>query len=86
MIFIVAVPRCLLAEEIQAESPEDAVRGLSDSGGFAQAINNLDIDFEELLAGKNPLIATVVDPQGKVARFQLEIGWRVAPVEPDVPF
>jgi hypothetical protein len=86
MKFLVAVPQALLSEEIEAETPEEAVRGLRDSGGFAQAINGLDINFEELLANRNPVIATVVDENAHVRRFEMEIHWRPAAPKDDVPF
>lgn len=87
MKFLVAVPRCLLSEEVEADTPEEAVRALRDSGGFAKAMNDLlaDADFEELIEGRGP-IATVVDPNAQVSRWQMEIGWRVAPPRDDVPF
>jgi hypothetical protein len=86
--FVVAVPQVLLSEDIEGETPEDALRGLRDSGGFSKAMTELmgAGDFDDLIGNSSqPVTAFVIDPNFQVTVWEMEIGWRRAEPQ-EVPF
>lgn len=77
MKFVVAVPRLLLSEEIDAESAAEAARRLRDSGAFDKGMTELmaALPFEQIFLDDPPR-AYVIDPDNRVTVWGMDIGWR----------
>jgi hypothetical protein len=84
--FVLATPRILLAEEVEADNAEDAIEQLRDSGGFAQGMTEImrggDFDTSVGSSGDFPTKTYVINVETKqVVIFEMALEWKI--IEPE---
>lgn len=86
MKFVLATPRILLAEEVEADNAEDAIDQLRDSGAFASGMTDIMRagDFDTSVgSGDFPTITYVINVETKqTVAFDMALQWKI--VEPEI--
>lgn len=87
MKFVLATPRILLCEEVDADGPEEAIAQVRDSGAFARGMTALmgagDFDTTIGSEGDIPTVTYVINTETKdTSTFEMRLHWQI--VEPEI--